>query len=171
MKLILAFLFLTNFCVAQTDTTESNFSKGNYKIEYPKSWRLDTSKRMGTEFFLFSPLENQADQFSENVNVIVQDLTGQNINLEDYKTITDKQITDFVTEPKVFESIIKKTGNKEYFRVVYAMTQGKIRLKITSICFIKDDKAYLITFSTELEKHEQYEKIGEKILNSFSLNN
>jgi len=171
MKLIsiTTLLFLTSFCFAQTETTKSSFSKDNYKIEYPKSWRLDTSRLIGTEFFLFAPLENQTDKFSENVSLIIQDLAGQNINLENYKTITDKQLTDFATDPTIFESVIKTINDKEYFRIVYVMTQGKSRLKITSICFIKNDKAYLITFTTELEKYEMYKKIGEEILNSFYL--
>lgn len=171
MKLIslITLLFLTSNCFAQTDTSKSYYSKYNYKIEYPKSWRLDTSRLMGSEFFIFAPLENQSDRFSENVNVIIQDLAGQNINLENYKTISDKQITDFGTGSTVFESEIKKINNKEYFRIFYEMIQGKSRLKITSICFIKNEKAYLVTFTTEFEKYEAYKKTGEDILSSFCL--
>ena len=163
------FLLLTSFCFAQTDTSKSIHFKDNYKVEFPKSWKLDTSRVMGTAFFIFAPLENQADNFRENINVIIQDLAGQNINLENYKTITDKQISDYASEPTIFESEIKKGLNKEYFRIVYAMIQGKLRLKITSVCFIKDDKAYLITFTTDFEKYDLYKKTGEEILSSFHL--
>lgn len=162
---------MTRFCFAQTDTTTSAFSKDNYKIRYPISWRLDTSRLMGTEFFLFAPRENQADKFSENVSVIIQDLAGQSVTLEKYKTITDKQLSDFATDPAVFESEIKKTDNKEYFRITYAMTQGQSRLKITSLCFIKNEKAYLVTFTTEIDKYETYKNAGEEILSSFCLLN
>jgi hypothetical protein len=124
---------------------------------------------MGTEFFVFSPLENENDKFSENVNGIIQDLSGQNIDLEKYKQITDKQLTDMATDGQVFESAIVKTEKMEYFKTTYAMTQGKLRLKITSICFIKDDKAYLVTLSSEFDKYDSYKKVGEEILNSFSL--
>lgn len=171
MKLILTlilFLF-THFCFAQSDTTKTIFAKDNYKIQYPKSWRLDTSKIMGTDFFIFAPLENETDNFSENINVIIQDLRNQNIDLEKYKLITDNQINQFATDPKVFESAIIKENNNEYFRIVYAMTQGKARLKITSICLIKNDKAYLATFTTEFNKYGQYNKVGEEILSSFCL--
>jgi hypothetical protein len=169
MKLLLAniLFFLTSYCAAQIDTTKSKFSKDNYRIEYPKSWRIDTSRLMSTEFFLFAPLENQTDKFSENVNLIIQDLTGQSVNLETYKSLTDKQIAEFTNESKVFESIIIKNNNKEYFKIVYTMTQGKSKLMITSICIIKNEKAYLLTFTTELEKYELYKKTGERILNSF----
>ena len=171
MKLIsiTTLLFLTSFCFAQSDITKSIFSKDNYKIEYPKSWKLDTSRLMGSELLLFAPLENQLDKFSENVNIIIQDLVGQNINLKNYKAITDKQLSDFATYPTIYESEIKKINDKEYYRVIYALTQGNSRLKITSICYIKNEKAYLITLTTELEKYEMYKKVGEEVLSSFCL--
>ncbi len=163
-------LFSTHFCFAQTDTTKIVFAKDNYKIQYPKSWQLDTSKIMGTNFFVLAPLENATDKFRENVNGIIQDLRGQNIDLEKYKQITDKQISEFVTDSKVFESaIIKSNESNHYYKIVYAITQGKFRLKITSFCFIKNDKAYLVTFTTEFDKYEQYKNVGEEILNSFLL--
>jgi serine/threonine-protein kinase len=124
---------------------------------------------MGTEFIIFSPSENENDKFSENVNGLIQNLRGQDIDLGKYKEITDKQLTEMVTDCKVFESSIIKDGNKEYFRTIYSMTQGKLKLKITSICFIKNEKAYLLTFSAEFDKYEQYKKVGDEILSSFSL--
>ena len=171
MKLTLSFivLFYTHFCFAQTDTTNSIFVKDNYKIQYPKSWQLDTSKLMGTDFFVLAPLENEIDKFRENVSGIIQDLSGQNIDLEIYKQITDKQILEFATEPKIFESEIINSNKNNYYKTVYAMTQGKARLKITSVCYIKNEKAYLITFTSEIEKYEQYKKVGEDIISSFHL--
>ncbi|MBK7681894.1 MAG: hypothetical protein IPJ26_05200 [Bacteroidetes bacterium] len=41
---------------------------------------------MGTSFIIFSPLENDEDKFKENVNLLMQDLTGQNIDLDKYVT-------------------------------------------------------------------------------------
>lgn len=66
----------------------------------------------------------------------------------------------------VRRTIVKKE-NQEYFKVTYTMIQMTLKLKITSICFIKNNKAYLVTLSAEFDKYEQYKKIGEDILNSF----
>lgn len=165
------FILFVNLCFSQKDTANQlvSFVKNNYKIQYPKSWRLDTSGIMGSELFVFSPLENDTDGFHENVNVIIQDLSGQNIDLKEYKEISDKQITDMGINAQLFESSILKTDKGECYKISYAMTQDKYRLKITSVCFIKNDKAYLATFSSELDKYDRYKKVGETILNSFSL--
>jgi hypothetical protein len=173
MKLIqtLTLLALTYSAFSQIDKSieKINFSKNNYKIQYPKSWSLDTSRVMGSEFFVLSPLEKDADKFRENAGLVIQNLAGQNIDLEKYKKNTEGQITEMATEGKVFESVVLKSDKGEYYKITYAMTQGKFRLKITTLCYIKNDKAYLITFTSELDKYDQYKKTAEEILNSFSL--
>jgi len=50
-------------------------------------------------------------------------------------------------------------------------SQGKSRLKIISICFISNEKAYLATFTAEFDKYDKYQKTAEQILTSFSLTN
>jgi PsbP len=173
MKLILTLIFFAStYCgYSQTDTSNqlTNFTKENYKLQYPKSWTLDTSGIMGTELFVFSPLENESDKFKENVNVIIQNLKGQNIDLDKYKQITDAQIANMAADIKVFVSSKIKTEKGEFYKIIYAMTQGNFRLKISSYCYIKNEKAYLVTFTSEFDKYEQYKKVGEKILTSFSL--
>jgi len=173
MKLafLLGFTTLATCCFSQADTTNRmlDFAKGDYKLKYPETWRIDTSGNLGPALFVFSPLENETDKFSENVNVLIQNLEGQNIDLGKYKQITDKQLTDLATDSKIYESSISKTDKGEFFRITYAMTQGTFRIKITSICFIRNDKAYLATFSSEFDKYDNYKKIGEEILSSFSL--
>lgn len=171
LTLFLILIILTNRCYSQTDTSNQmiSFAKDNYKFQYPKSWRLDTLTKLGPELFVFSPLENESDKFSENVNISIQDLRGQNIDLTQYKQITDKQVEDLATEGKIFESSIVQTNKGKIFRITYAMTQGKFRLKITTVCFISNDKAYLATFSSDFDKYDNYKEVGEQILSSFSL--
>lgn len=162
-------LLLSNFCFSQNDLEESRFTKDNYTIHYPKAWLLDTTKMMGSEFFIFSPLENELDTFKENVNGIIQDLKGLNIDLEKYKLITDQQLSLLVTDLKEYESSIITENNVSYIKVSYKMTQGKFKIKTTSHCTIKDDKAYLLTFTCLVDTYDKYKTVGEEILNSFRL--
>jgi hypothetical protein len=92
--LLLTFITFSFYGFSQKSalTPKVKFEKNTYIIEYPKSWRPDTSKIMGTDLFLFSPLENENDKFSENINILIQDLGEQNITLEQYKKLTDNQL-------------------------------------------------------------------------------
>ena len=119
------------------------------------------------QLFLFAPLAKEEDKFRTNINVMIQDLAGQNIGLEQYKEISDKQFAGLGASVELTESVVIKKEKKAYFRASYAMTQEQLKVKIISFCLIKNEKAYLITFCTEFEKYEQYKKAGEEILNSF----
>ena len=167
MKILIQvfFFFLPHLSFSQAGN--ATVTRNGYQLQYPTTWRLDTTGVMGSELFVFSPLTDTADTFSENVNLLIQNLAGMNIDLKAYKEITDKQLAQMFTDSKVDESAIIQDGGKEYYRVSYAMTQENRPLKVTSICFIKDEKAYLITYTAMANAYEQYKKIGEEMLSSF----
>ena len=165
----IAFVFFSSGIFSQLIAQEqlNSFVTKEFKMVYPSPWKTDTTRLMGTEVFVFAPRENEDDQFSENVNVLIQNLEGQSIDLEKYKQITEKQIAEVATDGKIFESSILKNIHGDYYKIIYSMTQGKFNLKITSYCFIKNDKAYLATFTTEIANYEKYKAIGGLILDSF----
>jgi hypothetical protein len=168
----LTFILSTICCFSQSDISKqlTSFAKENYKIQYPSDWSIDTLKKMGADIFIFSPKENENDKFRENVNLFVQDLTGLNIDLDKYAKTTEGQIKEMVTEGIIYESKkVTQTGRPEYYKMVYGMTQGIFKLKIEQYYFIKEDIAYVITFTAELNKFESYQNVGEQILNSFIL--
>lgn len=169
LMLTLTFLSFTYGSYSQPDKSSqlTSFTKHDYQIEYPKSWTLDTSGLVGSELFVLSPVENDSDKFKENVSLIIQNLAGQNIDLDKYKEISEKQIVGLGTDSKLLESSIVKTSKGDFYRIRYAMSQGIFKLIVTSYCYIKGGNAYLITFTSEFDKYEQYKKIGDKILDSF----
>lgn len=173
MKIILILILLafTFYGCSQSVvlSQKKNYNTDAYNILYPESWKPDTSKMMGTDLVIFSPLENEEDKFSENINIMIQDLDNQNIDLERYKEISDNQIRELFADSEVFESAVIKSNGADYYKMIYTMMQGDFRLKITSICFIKNDKAYLATFTVELDKYDNYKKVGNEILSSFKL--
>jgi photosystem II reaction center protein PsbP len=166
----LTFLSLSQWSVSQADKSGQfiKLAKDNYKIEYPASWTLDTSGLAGSELFVLSPLENDTDKFRDNVSVIIQNLAGQNIDLDKYKDISETQIAGLGTNGKIFESSkMEATAQGDYYKLKYTLNQGNFKLIITSHCYIKNEKAYLITFTSESGKYELYREIGNKILDSF----
>jgi hypothetical protein len=168
----LSFAFSTIFGFSQSDSPNqlTIFVRESYKLQYPSSWTVDTSRKMGTDFIFFSPKENDTDKFRENVNLLVQDLTGQNIDLGKYAEITEKEIKEMATEGVIYESKkIIKPDKSEYYKMIYGMTQGIFKLKIEQYFFIKNDKAFIMTFTAELNKFDSFLSVGEQILNSFML--
>jgi len=138
-----------------------------YSIQYPASWKPDLSKEMGSSFILFSPLASPKDNFSENVNLLIQDLKGQNINLAKYTEISEKQIRTLGTNSSIVESKKIKKGNDEYQRIIYNNDQGGFHLKFIQYYFLRAEKTYVLTFTAEQTTFDVFREVGEKILTTF----
>jgi hypothetical protein len=124
---------------------------------------------MGTSFILFSALENDQDQFRENVNLISQDLGSNTVDLDQYTEISENQINTMMTNCTVYESKRIKNAGGEYQKLIYAADQGEFRLKFEQLYWIENDKAYVLTLTCEESTFSSFKEIGEKIMNSFSL--
>ena len=92
LKLIGIFFLITNISVFGQSIEWKSLNEKNYSIQYPVNWELNKSGQMNTSFILFSELTSEKDQFKENVNLIIQDLTGYNIDFEQYVQISENQI-------------------------------------------------------------------------------
>lgn len=164
-------IFLTVNPSTYGQTTDWNTTqKDTYLFDYPKDWELDESGQMGTSFILFSPLSSQNDQFRENVNLLVQDLTGYNLDLDRYVEISEGQIKTMITNGKLSESERVTNQSLDYQRVIYTGKQGIFNLKFEQFYWVVGDKAFVLTLTCEESQFDDYRLTGEKILNSFKIN-
>jgi hypothetical protein len=178
-RLLIAFLLLTNTVYGQTTTKQNveekklsdwiTFDQPAYSIQYPSKWELNNSGEMGTSCVLFSPLESVTDQFKENVNLLIQDLSGYNIDINKYTEISVGQIKTMITNATLLESKRVKKNTGEYHKLIYTGDQGSFHLKFEQYYFVIKDKAYVLTLTSEIDKFDQYAEVGEEILNSFKL--
>jgi hypothetical protein len=143
--------------------------ENTYSVQYPENWELNTDKSMGTSFILFTQQTSTDDKFRENVNLIIQNLEGYNLNLDDYVAISEEQINKMVTNGKIIESKRLFKNNSEFQKVIFTGNQGIFKLKFVQYYFIKDEKAFVLTFTSEVTQYEKYKLISDKILASFIL--
>ena len=127
---------LTAYCQAVKSDKQTKVFDGwktltenNYSIKYPESWELSKSNLMGTNFILFSPLTSKLDNFKENVNLLIQDLTGQDLNLTKYVEISESQVKTIITDGNILES--ERISNRDiiYHKLIYTGKQGVYELK------------------------------------------
>ena len=144
--------------------------KDNYSIEYPSDWELTESGQMGSSFILFSPLSSPDDLFRENVNLIIQDLTGYDLDLDQYVQISTDQVKTMLPNGKMVESERLKGKNSEYQKMIYTGSQGDFNLKFEQYYRVIGNEAYILTFTCEEDKFDEFRETGERILASFSLN-
>ncbi len=177
---LLGLTFIVISLIACGQTTQKNTGKetengwkalneSSYSIQYPENWDLDKSGKMGMSLILLSKQSSPQDQFRDNVNLLIQDLQGQNINLDKYVEISEGQIKTMITNGNLIESKRLSENGSEFQKVIYSGDQGVYKLKFEQYYWIKNGKAYVLTLTCEIEQFETYKVTGEKILNSFRL--
>ncbi len=167
---ILASLLLLILCAAFTQVQDQwkILDDEKYSIHFPGDWELNQSDQFGTSFFLFSPL-GADDQFRENVNLIIEDLTGLQIDLDAYTELADGQLKTVIGEFNLLESKRKKANGQSYHMVLYTGTIDGMSLKIAQHFYVANEKAYVLTFTGEREHFDEFQETGELIMESFVL--
>lgn len=160
--------------VTQHPTASENgwktMNENGYSLQYPENWDLNKSGQMGMSFIILSGLTSEKDKFRENVNLMIQDLTGQNVSLDKYIQISEGQIRTMLTNAKLIESGRLNANNSQFHKFIYTSDQGIYKLQTEQYIWLRNEKAYILTLSCETDQYEKYKETGEKILNSFRFN-
>ena len=144
------------------------FETADYSIRYPGNWDFDNSGRNGVTLQIFSAQTSAEDNFRENVNLGIQDLSGQKVkNLDQYTQISESQIKTMMTNSKILSSDRLTRDGQEYQKVIFTAVQGQFNLKFEQYYLIKGHLAYVLTLTCVADKFEGFREVGEKILDSF----
>ena len=153
-----------------TDPIEwKTLSEDGFDIQYPSNWTVEDGGLMGIELLLFSPLVDAADDFRENVNLLIQDISASNMTLEQYAELSENQIKTLINDGNLISSEQLQGHGLDYHKVVYTGTQGIFELKFEQFYWVIDGQAYVLTFTCKAETFEDYQAVGEQILESFKI--
>ncbi len=140
----------------------------SYQLSYPKDWVLNQEGIMGTTLIIFSPLEGPDDDFKENVNLVVQDLKGMNIDMDQYVEISEAQLENLMTDYKPLLSKRSKMKGQEFHRLSYNAKQGIYDLELEQHLYIVNEKAYVLTFTREIDSGKELKEIAKLIFEGFT---
>ena len=168
-KRITSIVILLLAFTLQSQTKKETYSKDNYSIEYPTDWKFDNSGFRGTSFTITSPASSEEDAFSENVNMIIQDLSAYNFDLDQYVSLSKNQFITGIPGSKFIKDERSKNAAYEYHTFVVEADIKNMSLKMKQIYFIKNKHAYILTFTSLKSEYDNYVKTADEILNSFKL--
>lgn len=164
-----AFLIAFHSSSFGQDKEWKTLTKDSFSIQYPDNWNLDETGQMGSTFILFSPLAAPSDPFRENVNLLIQDLTGYNLDLDRYVELSENQIKTMINDGRLIESTRINDKTLEYHKIIYQGNLNNRDLKFEQYYWVQEKKAYVLTLTCEKSEFDNYKLTGEKILNSFTL--
>ena len=165
MKIKLVILLLTSFQFINSQNRKEINTNG-YQIFYSDNLRLDETGRDGSDFYLFTQKESVEDNFAENLNLIIQNLVTLNIDLNKFVELTENQ---FRERGKLIESRRSKTNGNEFHILIYESTINGMELKFLQYDFVKNNKAYFLTYSANKDDFEKYLFEMEVVMKSFKI--
>ena len=125
----------------------------DYEISYPSNFRYDDSKTRGTEFIIYTEKEDEKDTFIENINLLIQNLKGYKIDLNQYIEITEKQINE---NGILIESKRIILNNSDVHVLTYEANLNVRNLKFHQYVLVKNEKAYILTYTAKIDKFDVF---------------
>ena len=132
----------------------------NAEIDVPLGWFAQYTKQPQL-FFLYSPLEGDYDDFQENCNLMKEKLPGK-YSMEDYMKASINAVKDVYTE-----LVVEETGKNYY---IFSGIVSDTEVKQIQYYYIKNNIAYILTFTAAPETFADYFAIFKKIAESFKIN-
>ncbi|MBP6430655.1 MAG: hypothetical protein KA319_02725 [Ferruginibacter sp.] len=182
MRIILFFavtFFLNSSIIAQkvNNTTQNWLSYTDttirISVKYPPEWTLKTTNPK-SPIVLKAPLENDEDDFAENINYVVKPLPqGQKVLLSDISKAIKNNIPNVVDEFKLgYEKKLQWMGGEAIEFFYSGVSKGDnagVKIKLLQRIAIIKGNMYLATYSAENGKVDVSNADAIKIINLTTL--
>lgn len=145
--------------------------RDGFSIKYPAAWSFEENKD-GAAVIFFSPLDNELDFFKESVNVVVQDISGNPLDLKKYSETAIRQIEAVFEENLVILETgpVFFAGQAGYKFIFLGKTpEDEPDLRYMCVWTLKGLKAYQVTYTAILSQYERYLPEMKRMLRSFRI--
>lgn len=164
-------IILIAFLSCNENETISYKSDKGFSFSYSdEEWSIEDTEDI---LLLFSNTSKGPD-FRTNINILVQDLSSQPMSLQDYHTLTLQQIVQALGNGSLQNENEIKISGLPAKEIIYKIPQdidkgNNLELTIKQVYLIKDNKAYLITYTSEPKNFEVSLTQGNKVFETFKI--
>jgi hypothetical protein len=139
----------------------------NYSIDYPQDW---AKKSLGGLIAFLSPKDGPNDNFQENVNVLIQDLSDHPMTLDQYTELTRNQITQNYGDSAIISMQPATVAGQNAEVAIYNFKYQSRALKVKQYWFVKTQKAFVVTYTAVPDQFTRYDSTATRVMNSFRFN-
>lgn len=169
-KTLLFFSFFIFIACNQNDLVTYKSNKG-YSFKYSEvNWKIEESI---TQTLLFNK-QNKKQDFNPNINILIQDLEDQPISLEEYHNLTLTQMEQALGSNTILSEKELQISGILAKEIIYTMPRNINRvdvpeLKLKQIYLIKNNKAYLITYTAKMSDFPILENSANDVFETFKI--
>lgn len=167
MKLLylVSTIFALSLSSCQSDS-KTLLEHEDYSISYEKEYLVNGSGTHGTEFYI-TLSHDDSKKFTNNINLLIQELTKADIDLQKFVNITESQIN---SQGKLISSERITRKGTEYQSIIFEANFGEGDLRFLQYNFIQNDKAYILTYAATIGTFDKDLSKAKEVMDSFKLN-
>ncbi len=164
MQALLWMGFVTQGIAAEGMKTHTN-RYFLYSVDYPETWR---AKDVGKVSAFYSPRESESDKFSENVQIVVEDLSKVpgDVSLVDYHRKGVASAQKFLTDFKALEEVTIQWLGRDTIVMKYSATMHGQSFMFKDYKFLIDRTAHVLTYSATAADFDTYLPTADRLIRS-----
>lgn len=137
-----------------------------YTIQYPENWEMNYTGQVGLSFVVVSPIENDEDQFRENMSLVVQGMTADDSSLKDFAEDNTYQIVDMITDGKIVKNEEGTINGANFQEVTYSGIQNDMKFINTQRFYFHNENAYVLTFTCAAAHYDKFKPQIKKLMDT-----
>jgi hypothetical protein len=166
VSLIVTTLFLVNINLYAAEQKTYTNPILNFTINYPSDWQMQQGMNM---IAFLSSLESQDDKFRENVNLLFEDLSNNPMDLEQYMKFSEENAPKLIQNYHLIDKGSMQLGDQKADYLLYEGVANGYSLRFKSYTFIKDSKAYTVTYTAEPGSFDKFSTVAEGVMKSINM--
>lgn len=148
-----------------------DYNDTNYwiSLQYPSN--RQTKSVQNTVFSAFSPIEWDRDIFQENINIVISDNFGQDLDKFSAQQIDLLKKSSNFKDLVIQEEWYTKLGNKEAYKILYTwkISWYDLKLKWMQIWAVKWSTSYIFTYNWEEANFDKYFNKIKNVINTLTI--
>ena len=141
----------------------------NFQMKYPTAWDVEEGV-MGTAVFFLSPLSGPGDEFRENVNIIIEDVSAHpGLTADDYEAVSIDELARTITDFTVIERGRRIVSGRPARTLEFTGTQGMYQIRFLQVYAVSAGRAFVITYTAEDNQYQRYLPAITRMIDTLSL--
>jgi len=165
--LIVGLVFVLLLGCGGSGTEGYRNEKYGFSIRFPEGWEVKEGF-MGTAVLCRSPKESSTDEFSENINIVVEQLSGVK-SLNEYYQKSLAGAKTLMDEFRLIESKDVKLSGRNAKRIIYSAKMGGDEMKYLLYLIKEGDRGFAITCSALADTFSHYLDKFEESIRTFRI--
>ena len=146
-----------------------NIKEKGYSISYPSHWAMSEGSADGIVFTLYAPGPKSFAGYEENINLMIHDLSGKNMDLDTYTRLCERQIHTMVSNSKMILSERIEASAVPFHQIMYTGDYNEQLLKWKMRFWVAKGNVYILTYTATKENFGLHIKVADEIMDTFHL--